>query len=132
MGLIPGDLIGESLCGPWGCLPPAQALLSLHLLWLVVLAPPAFVMARHRPGRLTKRVGVLLTFTGLLAITAVVAGGLTDWGFSTSDPNYGPYAIRRALYALVTRTEIPAFQMFLTGLTVVIAARRQTRTDCPQ
>ena len=42
IGLIPGNLIGESLCGVWGCFPPVQALASLHLLWLVALMPPVW------------------------------------------------------------------------------------------
>ena len=88
IGLIPGDYTGESFCGVWGCFPPVQALASLHLLWLLAVAPPAVALARRRPGTVAKRAGAAVLVSGLLAVACVVTTGLTRWGQSPSDPRY--------------------------------------------
>jgi hypothetical protein len=131
IGLIPGDYIGESLCGVWGCFPPVQALVSLHLLWLSALMPPAVALARRRPGAVARRSGAFLVVIGLLSVACVVGGGLTDWWYSPADPEYLRYAVRRAGYSLATRTEVPAIQLVVTGVAVVIAARRRSGTESP-
>ena len=46
---LPGEY-GHSLCGPWGCLPPLQALAAMHLFWVVVLGPPvAWALMKWQP-----------------------------------------------------------------------------------
>lgn len=129
VGLIPGDYTGESFCGVGGCFPPVQALASLHLLWLLVLAPPALAPARRRPGPVAERAGAVALVFGLLAIACVVTTGLTRWGQAPSDPRYSARAVRRAGYSLATRTDVPAIQLALTGTFVVIAARRRPGSE---
>lgn len=132
IGLIPGDHIGESLCGVWGCFPPIQALGSLHLLWLSALMPLAVALARCRPGVVARRSGALLVVIGLLSVACVVGGGLTNWWYSPGDPEYLRFAIRRVGYSLATRTEVPAIQLIVTGIAVMIAARRRSGTERPK
>lgn len=132
IGLIPGDHIGESLCGVWGCFPPVQALGSLHLVWLSVLMPPAVALARRRPGLVARRAGAALVVIGFLSVACVVGGGLTNWWYSPADPEFLRYAVRRAGYSLATRTDVPAIQLLVTGIAVVASARRRSGTERPK
>lgn len=66
---IPGDW-GHGLCGPWGCAPPLQALVSCHLIWCLVLFPLAVVVA----GQLSQR---WLRWLGRGMIVAGLGGVLT-------------------------------------------------------
>ena len=132
IGLLPGDYVGESLCGVWGCFPPAQALASLHLLWLFALAPPAVALALRRPGVVAGRGGAGLVLFGVLSVACVVGGGLTSWGYSPSEPEFRRHAARRAGYSLATRTDVPAIQLCVTGIAVLIAARRRSGTERPE
>lgn len=131
IGLIPGDHIGESLCGVWGCFPPIQALGSLHLIWLSVILPPAVALARRWPRRVARRAGAALVVLGFLTVASVVGGGLANWWYSPSEPEFLRYAVRRAGYSLATRTDVPGVQLLATGMAVAIAARRRPGTERP-
>ncbi len=131
VGFLPGDPFGESLCGVWGCYPPFQSFASLHLLWLAVMMPPAIALARHRPGSIAKVAGVFLAIVGVLASICVVGGGLANWGFTPSQPEFNKYAFRRIRYVLATRTDVPALQLTATGIAVFVTAHRRRRTEVP-
>ena len=41
--------LGHSICGPWGCGPPTEALLAMHCFWLVSLLVAAFALKQSFP-----------------------------------------------------------------------------------
>jgi hypothetical protein len=128
---IPGDF-GHSLCGPWGCLPPLQALAAMHLLWVVVLLPVvAWALARW-PGRPLAFAGKVLF--GLSLVTIVVAAGwdLLVWLPSTP-AGFHPYWARRCLFTLLMLSDIPLFQGLCAGAAcwAVGAWRARPRKPAP-
>jgi hypothetical protein len=110
---LPGDF-GHSLCGPWGCFPPIQALAAMHLFWVVVLLPlMGWGLAKGQSHQL-RRAGGLLFFGAVLAIVAVTGRDLLSW-LPTVPPEFQVYWPRRVLYTLVTQSDVPLVQLLLAG-----------------
>jgi hypothetical protein len=113
LGSLPGDF-GHSLCGPWGCFPPIQALAAMHLFWVVVLLPLiGWGLAKGQSHQL-RRAGGLLFFGAVLAIVAVAGRDLLAW-LPSVPPEFQVYWARRALYTLVTLSDVPLVQVLLAG-----------------
>ena len=110
---IPGDF-GESLCGVWGCLPPMQALVAMHLFWLVLLVPPAALAGLRLPRLAAIRLGVLLVLVGAAAAVVVVGLDVARW-LSAMEPELHGFAGRHALYSLATHTDAPMMQAVVAG-----------------
>jgi len=126
LGQLPGEF-GHSLCGPWGCLPPLQALAAMHLFWLLVLVPPVgWGLARAQPARL-RLAGMLLFFGSLLGIAVVVGRDLLAWLRSVPH-EFRAYWARRALYTLGTLSDVPLLQGLLAGAVCWGVGRRGRRT----
>lgn len=110
---LPGDW-EHSVCGPWGCGPPVQALVGWHLAWLVLLLPMAW-SARRLPRRVRNACG--LSVMGL-AVTGVLLIAWREWvewlpQVSESLQQYYPH---RVGFVLVTWVELPLLELFPAGL----------------
>ena len=123
---IPGEF-GESLCGVWGCLPPMQALVAMHLFWLVLLVPPAALVGLRLPRLAAIRLGVLMVLVGTAAAAAVVGLDVARW-LSAMEPELHGYAGRRALYSLATHTDAPMVQAVVAGVICWGIAWRRPRS----
>ena len=125
---LPGDF-GHSLCGPWGCFPPLQALAAMHLFWAVALVPPvAWGLTGARPHQL-QRAGLLLFLGALLGIVVVVGRDLPTW-LAWAPPEFQSCWPGRALYTLVTLSDVPLVQVLLAGaICWSVGKRRQQRLD---
>jgi hypothetical protein len=122
---LEGDF-GHSLCGPWGCLPPVQALAAMHLFWAVVLVPPvAWALTRGRPRHL-RLAGMLLFFGALTGIVVVAARDLLAW-LPDAPPEFQAYWARRALYTVVLFSDVPLIQGLLAGAICWGVGRRRGR-----
>ena len=67
IGRIQGD-IGEGLCGVWGCFPPMQALVSMHLLWCLAATAIVHWLSTRNPGDIRLE-GIILMLLSSGAIT---------------------------------------------------------------
>jgi hypothetical protein len=113
LGSLPGDF-GHSLCGPWGCLPPLQALAAMHLFWGLLLLPlVVWGLAKGQPGQL-RFVGGLLVLASGLGIVVVAGWDLWSW-LPAMPPELRGYWARRALYTVVTLSDVPLVQVLLAG-----------------
>ena len=116
---------GHGVCGPWGCGPPAQALVSCHLFWVVLLVLPACLVSTHSPPASLRRIGQGLLSGGVFGLFAVAAWQAVVWlpavqGWSRS------YFFERYLFTLTTLVEAPIVQTALAGAALwFIASRRQ-------
>ncbi len=113
---LPGDW-GHAICGPWGCGPPLQALLACHMAWLIILAPPAALLARSTQisAHGLRRFGAFLcVLAALFVAAAVIYQGLTWWP-SESQWQRG-FFWRRCAFVLATTVDLPVAQLLLVGL----------------
>lgn len=120
----PGDW-GHSVCGPWGCGPPAQALLAIHLAWLLLLLPPSVATAASsRVPRPAKRlVAGCLATSGVVALVGVIGYQLLVWLPQASQYARG-YLFQRCLFAVVTTIDFPALQTLAIGVWMLERLRR--------
>jgi hypothetical protein len=133
LATLPGDLgealFGHSLCGPWGCLPPLQALVAMHALWVLLLIPLVLWAVRYWPPVWLWAFGAALTGLGLLGL-----GVVTGWEVQQcwlKFPDLRPYVVQRVLYVLATMTHVPLVQVTLAGLTCWLAGKRRWRAASP-
>ncbi len=118
---------GHSVCGPWGCGPPTQALVGCHLAWLVILAPLALSvgpMGNISAGN-RLRIGQALIYVGLLLLSGIVAYQTLAWW-----PNVSEWQQRffwqRLGFVIVTTVDVPMLQILVAGVTLVLRARFPT------
>lgn len=106
----------HSICGPWGCGPPTNALIALHTGWLVVLLPPLLYL----PWRL-KLPRRAVTITSLALIVVGIGGllGIVIWQWTVWLPNAsewaGPYIWQRCGFVIATASDWPLVQLIFAG-----------------
>lgn len=122
---VPWD-IGESLCGVWGCFPPAPALAAMHLFWCAVFGAGVHAVYGGRPV-LLRPAGAVLLLAGAAAAVAVVGTDLNRWLANMPD-EYCRFWPRRVGYTLVTATDIPLAQSLAAGVACLLLARRVKRS----
>ena len=71
---LPGDGGLKVLCGPWGCLPPLQALAAAHGFWLIVIGPAAAWAGSRLSTRGLARLGLALAAIGSAGVLATDRG----------------------------------------------------------
>jgi hypothetical protein len=119
---IPGDF-GHAYCGPWGCLPPLQALAAMHGFWLMLFLPPAaWLIASASPSRL-RAIGVFAFWVGIFGFALVTGYGLVSWLETAGE--YRRYALQRFLYVAVGSTDLPFGQLAVTGLVLWLVGRHR-------
>jgi hypothetical protein len=122
---LPGEF-SHALCGPWGCLPPVQALAAMHLFWFILLVPAsAWLGIRLRPDR-SPLLGPLLLVTGGVGIAVFVGRDLLAW-LAAMPPDLHGYWARRALVSLALQTDLPLVQVLLAGALCWMAGRARRR-----
>lgn len=115
--------ISFSLCGPWGCTGPTEALLAYHAVWLMVLLPPGFVAGWLLPPDDARRWGWSLVGAGLTGSVILFAWGSIEWLLHASATR--SLWLRRGLFVLVDQSDIPVVQILLSGVACLVAARRR-------
>jgi hypothetical protein len=121
---IPGDY-AHDYCGPWGCLPPVQALVAMHGFWLLLMVPLAgWLLGRASPG-LLRLAGAFAFWAGVLGLAVVMGRGLLGWLDATG--SLYPFAVRHMLYVAVTATDLPFAQAALTGIVLWLVGCHRTR-----
>ncbi len=104
----------HELCGPWGCLPPVQALAAMHLLWCVLLFPVVLWMLTNLNFHLLSALGITVMAASGVALACLVGSDLPQW-LEMVPPSLQGYWGRRILYDLAIRTDLPLVQLFLAG-----------------
>ncbi len=119
---LPGEY-SHYLCGPWGCLPPIQALLAVHGFWGVVIAPFVWRYARLRTRRELFRAGGWLSSLALLGILCSFA--YTWWGLRDYHVrSFVTFYLGRALGGLATQTDLPLVQIWIAGIALIALGLR--------
>ncbi len=111
---IPGDW-GHALCGPWGCAPPLQALISCHLAWLVFLLPPAMLTVSWLPKPARAWFGSVLLLVGCGLVIGLAAKEALFW-LQEADPEFSKYLPQRVGFVFATNVDLPAWQLIVVGI----------------
>lgn len=118
--------LGHSLCGAWGCGPPSEALLAMHLFWLSAIMPPALLAIGY-----LNRTPKFWFWSGLVLLGITSAGliGLLVNDLSTNKFYYeAGYGWQRYGLSLLSLVEVPILQTMLVGLTFVVTGRLASGT----
>ncbi len=107
-------------------MPPLQALVALHGLWILIILPATLSAARKWPLSWLRLVGVVLTTVGLLVLAILGGRELLHW-YPAADPARQRFIVQRIVYVLATTTDLPVLQVITAGVTLRLAARRRTR-----
>jgi hypothetical protein len=110
---LPGDY-SHRLCGPWGCLPPIQALAAVHGAWTLVIATAAAWFIRTRSPRTLRRLGVVLTCLGAGGLAVLAGHDLSTWPLRSTDAA-GAYLPQHLAYSIVMATDLPLVQTTIAG-----------------
>lgn len=125
---IEADLGEEALCGPWGCLPPLQALLAIHGFWFMAISPFAVQAIRAgAPSQLATSGRLLIG--GALAGLALAAAAIA-WRDHDHFRGEAPHHLLPHVgIEIITMVDLPFFQVLAAGLALRIAGRRKARAD---
>ena len=103
--------MGHSFCGAWGCGPPTNALLGMHLFWFACLAPP-FWLACTKLKVAWSVVGKVIVG---LAILALIGFGFYDYFGQNQSYYQAGYVWQRYCLSLVSLSDVPIVQMLTIG-----------------
>ena len=116
------------VCGPWGCGPPAEALLACHAAWLLILTPIVGQLLKSLPSsaiRLVANSAVMLGVTGLI--------GVGIWQYFTwwkpASEWARDYAVQRYFFSLVCLIDFPIAQLLLSGVALRIGSIVKSRRE---
>lgn len=118
---------GHGVCGPWGCGPPTQALISCHLAWLVFLTPPAVLLLR-RTTHFQRRLGLFLILVAAVGLLSVVAYEWATWW-----PDAGEWQRaffwQRCGFCIATAIDFPVLQTLAVGILLLVGSLRRTQPN---
>lgn len=104
----------HAACGVWGCGPPATALVSCHLAWLIALAPIAIAGKRWLPDPWRRKLGIALASLAAAIVVGVVLREATTWLPAASEYQRKFFA-QRCLFVLATWIDVPLVQVAAVG-----------------
>ncbi len=122
----------HTICGPWGCGPTSAALITMHVGWLALLAPPMLFLPQRigLTGNAIRWFSSALTMLGLLGIVAIIS-----WQWLVWMPQAGewskPYIWQRCGFAVATAVDFPLLQLVAIGIALRLLHRKPT-TDRTQ
>jgi hypothetical protein len=118
----------HAFCLPDRCGPPAGALLSVHLFWLLVLLTAVVVARWSKPDWPWKRVGSWLCVLAVVAIVVIIGRELSTFGTPPEHATSISYYFRRLLFPIITLSDVPLIQLLLAGLALMIPLRAAEKT----
>jgi hypothetical protein len=104
-------------------MPPLQALVALHGLWALALCAVLVWAVWKWPTLYLVLAGCALAMLGVAGLALIIGAELWTW-YPAVPPSQQKYIAQRILYALGTNTDLPALQITLTGIALLLAGRR--------
>ena len=112
----------HSICGPWGCGPPTEALVACHGFWCVLGLPIAAIAAATLPARHLPRLAGVLLGLGALGVVAVGIWEAVNWLPDVAAHQRG-YFPQRWMFSIATRVDFPIVETLLAGVLVLAWGR---------
>jgi|GEM_PF-1155245 len=146
-GVLPAGMTGHTICGPWGCGPPIEALVSYHGFWFVLLLPIGWLAGKawlegetrqpseeagghgQKPFRAKwlRLGGWILTGVSLSGMAAIVVDDAARW---LSTAHASTYLLQRMLFQVATYVELPLIPLACIG-GIWLWQSRHARTRLP-
>ena len=105
-------------------MPPLQALLALHGLWLLLMIPLVIWALRQWTAAKLYWLGSLLTFLALVVLGVVITRDVVSWLPSVSEEDRR-YLAQRVAYSLAIWTDVPVVQALIAGVVSMLVGRRR-------
>ena len=118
--------ITHSICGRWGCGPPAEALIGYHGFWLFSVLPIAMVAGWYFTPRTSRTVGRSVLLLSLVATIAYVAWDVVDFYRQAESAQY---LLQRGFFTLVTTVDVPMIPTILAGALLMFWYGTRTKTE---
>ena len=115
-------LWGHAICGPWGCGPPVEALVSYHAFWGVLIVPIALVLGWQLPPKAARSLAWGLVVAGGLAMLGMLVWSSINW-LITAREDLQQYVVQRSFFVLATTVDVPAAQILIAGLCCLTSSR---------
>ena len=123
--------LNHSICGPWGCGPPVEALVSYHGFWFVLLLPLAVIAGHALPPWQLFRWATVLMIAAVAAVVALVGVDAVRWlSLVHGDAAYR-YLVQRCFFRLATYVDFPLVQLAVAGAYGRWQGRRRLRAAVP-
>ena len=119
---------GHSVCGPWGCGPPLQALVACHAAWIVVLVPPTLLMRRRLSPGVRWKTGWIVVAIGMVGIIGLGLSESLSW-LSHADEWQRRYLPQRIGFKLVTLVDVPLMQLVVVAVALLVRGQHRRATD---
>ena len=106
----------HAVCGPWGCGPPASALLTVHAGWAVALLPPMLYLP-WRCGladRTCCRIGLGIFLLAVAGLSAIVLWQWLVW-LPAAGAHAGQYIWQRCGFVILTAVDWPLVILAIGG-----------------
>lgn len=116
----------HAACGAWGCGPPATALVSCHLAWLIGLAPFAIAGKWWLPERWRRQLGITLAVLAAAIVVGIVLREATTWLPSANEFQRRVF-VQRCLFVLATWIDIPLVQLAAISWYWLVGATGRSR-----
>lgn len=124
-------LSAHSVCGPWGCGPPLQALIAYHGFWLALFSLPTAAACEFFRLTIVGRIGWWLLGLGIAGLLVVGV-----WDAVPTLPHWLPrstflapqHYVPRYLLSLFTLIDVPIVPMILAGSYCLVSARRRQKS----
>lgn|GEM_PF-6512279 len=120
-----GDGGAKVLCGPWGCLPPLQALAAAHGFWVMVIIPTLAWASNGLSRRGLARLGGVLVAVGGLGIATAAARSMMTWGPLTPEQAWW-HPVLHAAFDLAMLVDVPLVELVAAGTACLVIARTST------
>ena len=120
----------HSVCGPWGCGPPTNALLAMHVGWCAAIWPPLFYFPwrlKWAPQRV-RTIGAALFTLGVIGLLGTVTWQWVVW-LPDASRSARTYFWHRCGFSILVITDWPLMQATIGGALLWIWRRPVRTTD---
>lgn len=118
----------HTICGPWGCGPPTEALIAWNGFWLALLMPSVLFVCLRMPLRQLVR-----PTTWVLAILSIVAIAWMSWQgwtwIANRPESYHQYVVQHMLFSVATLVDVPLLPCLLTAAVAAVVCGYRLRSE---
>lgn len=114
------------ICGPWGCGPPLEAVLTCHLVWFLLLMPAVLGIASYLDPAAVRTCGGIATGLGIMGLIGVAIWVGVSWLPQVSALDH-KYVLQKYAFTVACLVDVPIVQFTVCGGFLLACAQRAAR-----